>query len=209
MIHTKGSNLNQSLSIVLPVHDAESTLAARITQLLELLPDLTVNFEVLIIDDGSSDQTEEVGLDLARQYPQVNVVRHPRKLGTAACVQTGLQMTRGEIIFFQEETDISPAHLRQLWEMRDDDQLLMARTEPEPSRLNSTLIQRLSAWGARLTRSSRPFGRGGVQMIRRQALDSLERDEQAAGSCEARHNLEAAHIIIPGPIPRHELAVRE
>ena len=50
----------KSLSVVVPVHNAERNLTQRIGRLLEVLPDLVAKFEVLIVDDGSADQTMEV-----------------------------------------------------------------------------------------------------------------------------------------------------
>jgi glycosyltransferase involved in cell wall biosynthesis len=46
-----------SLSFVLPVYNAEATLAREVRHLLDLLAELSVNFELLLIDDGSVDDT--------------------------------------------------------------------------------------------------------------------------------------------------------
>ena len=57
--------LNKSLTIVLPVHNAESRLRKNVSELLELASELTAKFGVLIIDDGSTDATFEVAEELA------------------------------------------------------------------------------------------------------------------------------------------------
>ena len=49
--------MNRSLTVLLPVRDAQSTLAATVAQVLEMASDLNERFELLIIDDGSSDAT--------------------------------------------------------------------------------------------------------------------------------------------------------
>ena len=73
--------MDLSLSIVLPVHNAQNTLACDVHLLLELLPDITPRFEILIVDDASSDHTEEIAHELSLQYPQVRVKRHLRRQG--------------------------------------------------------------------------------------------------------------------------------
>ena len=53
--------MNDSLSIIVPVRNAEAALAVQIGKLLEVLPDLTSRFEIVVVDDGSTDQTIERG----------------------------------------------------------------------------------------------------------------------------------------------------
>ena len=93
---------NQTLSVVLTVHNAEKTLAAHVGRMLDVLPDLTSRFELLIVDDGSTDQTEEVAHELARDYPQLRVARHPRRLGSDASAKTALENTTGEIVILHD-----------------------------------------------------------------------------------------------------------
>lgn len=113
--------MDQSLSVVLPVHNAQSTLAAQVQQLLDVLPDLTSRFEVLIVDDGSTDHTQEVATDLAVEFPQVRILRTAGRHGTPAAVQMGLQRTLGDIVFVQDErTRVCPSDLRRLWQLRHD-----------------------------------------------------------------------------------------
>ena len=64
-----------SLSIVLPVHNAEKTLAVKVAQLLDILPDLTTSFEILVINDGSTDHTDEVAYEIAREYPHLTLAQ--------------------------------------------------------------------------------------------------------------------------------------
>jgi glycosyltransferase involved in cell wall biosynthesis len=91
----------RSLTVLLPVQDAQSTLASTVTEVLETAADLTDRFELLIIDDGSRDATSEVAHELSRCYPQVRSVRHSRPLGQEAAVRTGLAQSRGEVVLLR------------------------------------------------------------------------------------------------------------
>ena len=67
--------MNPSLSVILPLYNAEATLARQVGQLLDVLPDLATRFEILVVDDGSTDHTDEIAHDLRQQYPQLKIAR--------------------------------------------------------------------------------------------------------------------------------------
>jgi dolichol-phosphate mannosyltransferase len=94
----KGIDLQRPLTILLPVRNAQSTLASTVTRVLEMAADLNERFEVVIIDDASSDYTIEVAHDLCTRYPQIRVLRHKTPLGEDAAVRSVLAQIRGEVI---------------------------------------------------------------------------------------------------------------
>ena len=195
--------MDHSLSIVLPVYNAESRLADQVARLLDVLPELTPQFEVLIVDDGSTDHTDEVAGELARQFPQVRSARHGRHKGIPSAVQTGLARTSGEIVFVQDEqTPLSTEDMRRLWELRTNNNLVMARAQPQPKPLESGLLGRLRAWGAALGNSYRPAEQpaGGMQMIRRQAIDELLQSETPASKLALTRHLRADLVTRGEPV---------
>jgi hypothetical protein len=94
----KESNLNSSISVLLPVHNAQATLAADVAKVLELLPDVTPRFDVLIVDDGSTDATYEIAHELTIQYPQVRMLRNAKRRGQEAALIRGLEETSAEVV---------------------------------------------------------------------------------------------------------------
>jgi len=168
-----------SLSIVLPVHNAEKTLVGTVHRLLELAGDITPRFEILVVDDASTDQTEEIAHDLSLEYPQVRITRHHRRQGQAAAVQTALNHSTGDVVFVQEEgTEIRSTQLQRLWALRHDQELVMARAEMPRELPSPHLLQRVAGWGEQL-RNAPNSPRGGIQMIRREAVTALERSGHA------------------------------
>ena len=108
--------MERSLTILLPVHNVQSTLAKTVQELLEVVGELTEQFELLIVDDGSADATSEVAHELARRYPQVRTLRHGRRLGREAAVAAGLEHSTGELVFVPDDMDSAAAEeLRRLW----------------------------------------------------------------------------------------------
>jgi glycosyltransferase involved in cell wall biosynthesis len=91
---------------------------------LDVLSDLTNRFELVIIDDGSTDATIEVADDLATCYPQVTAVRHARPMGRSMAVRTGLRQSTGEIVLVRDNDCRLPIEEipRLWWAMTDPDQ---------------------------------------------------------------------------------------
>jgi polyisoprenyl-phosphate glycosyltransferase len=166
--------VNDSLSIIVPVRNAEAHLHRQVHQLLELLPDLTADFEIVIVDDGSTDHTPETARELAREYPQLRLICHSEPRGREIAVKTGLSSAQGQIVLVQEDSaDVSPTHLRRLWSLRDDRQVVMARSQRQAGIFDAALLERLTTWGQALRNLARRASPGGIQMIRRDGAQSL------------------------------------
>ena len=61
--------MKKSLSVLLPVHNVEMTVSDTVHQTLEIASDLAERFELLIIDDGSSDEFFHTVLLIEREQP--------------------------------------------------------------------------------------------------------------------------------------------
>lgn len=151
--------MDRSLSLVLPIYNAQFSLVRRVRRLLEFLPELTSQFDIVIVDDGSTDQTDEVADELAVQYPQIRVHRHPRRLGESVAAQTGVRMAEGNIVYVQPENEsINENDLRRLMDVEGPakNDAPIALEKFEPLSFDSRLIQRLTRWGVELRRIHSP-----------------------------------------------------
>lgn len=149
---------DQSLSVVLPVYNAQNSLPHLIHQMLEILPDVATEFEVLVIDDGSTDQTEEVARELAIKYPQVRVTRHSQRLGGEEVIRTGYERTRGKVVIVQKEnTAFGQADVRRLCQMHGAP--AEGSAEINPTRLDSATEEYLAAWSSAFRNRMRPPSR--------------------------------------------------
>jgi glycosyltransferase involved in cell wall biosynthesis len=158
--------LEQSLSVVLPVYNAQQSLTEKVHKLLDILPDLTHRFEILIVDDGSVDQTAEVAHELSREYPQVQMIQHNSRLGWPGVIETALRSTWGEVLFVQDEgTEIDSSQFQRLWALRVRENLYPPSNAGGPK---PTLMKRLAAWGVRLEEANQLNTPSGLQMLRRE-----------------------------------------
>lgn len=109
--------LEKTLTVVLPVHNAESRLRRNVGELLELASELTAKFGVLIIDDGSTDSTFEVAEELASRFPQVTVRRHRQSRGLGAALEYAKRRVRSDAVIIHDGvTPINANEMRGLWQ---------------------------------------------------------------------------------------------
>lgn len=114
--------MTPSLSLVVPVRNAERNLAENLADVLEVLSELTERFEVLVVDEGSTDHTTELAHNLSLQYPQLRVARRSPDDASVSALQAGLSQTNGDVVLVQNRhARFSPSYLRHMWEVGADD----------------------------------------------------------------------------------------
>jgi hypothetical protein len=125
--------VERSLTILLPIRHAAQALGQTVHQLLDMLPELTHRFEVLLLDDGRVESNTELAHDLARNYPQIRVVAAGAGGGVEASVRAGLEQSQGEIVLLGEygcETNLH--EIAKLWRSLDVQEIWTAHN-PRPS----------------------------------------------------------------------------
>lgn len=88
----------ECLSVVIPAYNEEATLAGVVQRVLGV-PNL---YEVVVVDDCSTDQTGAIAEELARLNPRVRVVRHKVNGGKTEALKTGFSLTTGDIVIVQD-----------------------------------------------------------------------------------------------------------
>lgn len=92
-----------ALSYFFPAHDEAENVEALVEEALLELATLAKRFEIIAVDDGSTDGTAEIADRLAAEYPGVvRVVHHPGNQGYGAAVRSGLRAARFELICFTD-----------------------------------------------------------------------------------------------------------
>ena len=112
--------MERSLTVLLPVQNAQASLATTVHHLLDVLPELTHRFEVLIVDDGATEASSETAYDLAKDFPQVRVVRQAGATSREAAVRVGLERSQGDVVVLGEPDCESRIHdIVRLWRAVD------------------------------------------------------------------------------------------
>jgi glycosyltransferase involved in cell wall biosynthesis len=91
------------LSYFFPAHNEEANIEALVAEALEALPRLARRFEIIAVDDGSTDRTPELADQLASANPDlVRAVHHATNLGYGAALTTGLRAARYPLVAFTD-----------------------------------------------------------------------------------------------------------
>jgi glycosyltransferase involved in cell wall biosynthesis len=98
-----GSARIAQLSYFFPAHNEEANLEPLVDEALATLPSLADRFEIVIVDDGSRDQTPAIADRLVAAHPElVRVVHHPTNLGYGAAIRSGLRAARHDTVAYTD-----------------------------------------------------------------------------------------------------------
>jgi len=104
------------LSVFFPAYNDSGTIASMVIRTVKVASELTSDFEIIVVDDGSGDGTADIADELARTYPQVRAVHHPTNRDYGAALQTGFRSATKELVFYTDgDAQYDPAELAALW----------------------------------------------------------------------------------------------
>lgn len=86
------------ISFVIPAKNEERSLPILYREIIDSVIKLRKSFEIIFIDDGSTDKTFEVLVNLRRQDSRVKILKHRGNFGKSIALQTGFEYATGEII---------------------------------------------------------------------------------------------------------------
>ena len=90
------------LSIIVPAYNEEQRLPATLERMREYLDGRDEPYEVLVVDDGSTDSTLSLARSVAAGWPQLQVLALPANEGKGAAVRLGMLSARGEHRVFSD-----------------------------------------------------------------------------------------------------------
>lgn len=186
-------NEPMTLSVVLPIRNQQASVSTHIEQLMDELAELSSQIEVVAVDDASTDATLEILEDSRRRFPQLSVVRISKPLGAKAAAQQGLAKVTGDFIVMQESYGtIDFDGLRQLWELRSDKELVMAKVRTFHNEMDEELLEQLTRFASELDKfasgSSKPKAKEESETLSKRTaagnLQMLRRDSMSAASAK-------------------------
>jgi glycosyltransferase involved in cell wall biosynthesis len=91
-----------SISVFFPCYNEQENIRRVVGRASEVLKGTGADYEVIIVNDGSGDQTGRVADELAAADNHIRVVHHPRNLGYGAALQSGFRAATKQLVFFTD-----------------------------------------------------------------------------------------------------------
>ena len=91
-----------SISVFFPCYNERDNITRTVEQALAVMEKLNADFEVIIVDDGSSDATGQIADEIAGKDSRVKVVHHATNLGYGAALQSGFKAATRKMVFYTD-----------------------------------------------------------------------------------------------------------
>jgi glycosyltransferase involved in cell wall biosynthesis len=162
--------------VFFPVFNDEATVRRVADKALRVASELTDDYEVVIVNDGSPDNSGTFAEAIAREHEQVRVIHHLRNLGYGAAVRTGLAACSKEWICFTDGDDEYDLHdLKKLWRLREFyDLIITFRYVRRYSNFRIVISQVYNRLLRRLFYMRFRDVSTGLRLVRKQIVDEIE-----------------------------------
>jgi glycosyltransferase involved in cell wall biosynthesis len=91
-----------SISVFFPCYNEQENVRRTVEKALDVLEKLDADFEVTVVNDGSTDKTGQIADEIAKRDSRVKVVHHKRNLGYGAALQSGFKSAIKELVFYTD-----------------------------------------------------------------------------------------------------------
>src|SRR5215813_7278772 len=92
----------QSISAFFPAYNDAGTIASMVVLTDRTLRKVAEDYEIIVVNDGSTDHTAVVLSELETRYPSLKVILHPTNLGYGAALRTGFTNSKKDLIFYTD-----------------------------------------------------------------------------------------------------------
>lgn len=96
------SEKQKSISVFFPCYNDEGSIAKLIKDAVDTLESLTEDYEVIVVDDGSKDESRQILLRLAKVYKKLKLVFHEKNLGYGGALRSGFKASSKELVFYTD-----------------------------------------------------------------------------------------------------------
>jgi glycosyltransferase involved in cell wall biosynthesis len=113
--------LKKKFSVVIPVYNEEGSLAGLFDELIGVMRGLKGDFEIIAIDDGSTDRSWEIIKGCCSRYPEIKGLKLGRNFGQTSALSAGISFAQGELIITMDgDGQNDPSDIPRLLEKLDE-----------------------------------------------------------------------------------------
>ena len=143
---------NKGISAFFPAYNDGGTIASMVLSAILVLQSLSDDYEVIVVNDGSSDYTKEILDELERRYEAVRIVHHRKNKGYGGALRTGFDTASKDFIFYTDgDAQYDVRDLPALWQqMTDGVDLVQGYKISRSDPLHRIIIGRIYHWMTKL-----------------------------------------------------------
>ena len=139
------------LTVVLPAYNEDGAIGRTLDELVAAVKGCDIEFEVVVVNDGSTDQTADVLGVCSSRDPRIRVVTHEVNRGYGAAVRSGFRHSRGEwVLLMDSDGQFDPHDLALVWGQRDVDCAVLGYRVNRADPINRLRNARLWNYGVRV-----------------------------------------------------------
>ena len=97
--------MKPNISLFFPVYNDEKTIERMVLKSIDVLEDISENYEIIIINDGSPDKSGVIADDMASKYTFIKVIHHKQNKGYGAAIKSGFENAIYEWVCFTDGDD--------------------------------------------------------------------------------------------------------
>jgi len=144
------------ISVVVPVYNEEKNLPVLIPQIAQVLESLGKSYEMIFVDDGSTDESRKVLKEMISQYPQIHILGFRKNCGETAAIAAGLKEAKGQIVItIDGDLQNDPKDIPRMLEYLKDYDMVTGwrekRDDPWIKRISSKIANGIRNWLSRET----------------------------------------------------------
>jgi len=173
------SDSTPSISCVIPAYNEARNLGTVVPQILATLRGLGAQIELIVVDDGSRDDTSQVMQTLCAAHAEVVYLKLSRNFGKEPALTAGIDATRGDVVFLMDADGQHPIALLpdmlKKWKEGSDVVYAVRKTRDDQSSLQASLtglFYQLVNYGNRV---KIPPNAGDFRLMDRKVVDALKR----------------------------------
>jgi len=103
------------ISIVIPAYNEEGRIKGSLTEVFTFMSDSGMEYEIIVVDDGSSDGTSRIVGRMAEDSPKMRLVRYEKNRGKGHALRTGVLVAKGDFVLVMDADLSTP--MEELWKM--------------------------------------------------------------------------------------------
>jgi len=142
--------VKEKFSILIPVHNEAKRIRHNLIEVKATLDDLGCNYEIVAIDDGSSDNSYQILKELKKEIPQLTIGSNSQNFGKGRALKKAFKYASGGlIVWLDADLDLHPFQIKTLYdimELNDADIVIGSKMHPN-SKVNYPLTRKIISFG--------------------------------------------------------------